>query len=309
MSLLPLFYQILVLFLILLVGFLIYRWRVVDDHMITGLTRLVMDVTLPAMVIISMNYDFSREIFKESVQIFLLSLILYIATFLLSIFVMKILKCEHRAANVYQFMLVFPNTIFMGYPVVGAIYGKLGIFYASIFNLTFNLMVWTIGVWLFKRSAGEGLKLNWRVFLTPGIIATILGYLVFLFSVKIPFPIHRTCELIGNMTTPISMLVVGALMGRTKIAEIWRKGKTFIIAFVRLICIPLLTLLALRFTGVSASMLGVTVILMGMPSAANTAMFASRFEGDAELASRGVFITTLFSILTIPALVFFLKIL
>lgn len=307
MSLLPLFYQILVLFLILLIGFLIYRLKVIDDQMISGLTRLVMDVTLPAMVIISMNYDFSREILKESVEIFLLSLILYGVMWLLSMGVTKVLKSGPRPASVYQFMLIFPNTIFMGYPVIGAIYGKLGIFYASIFNLTFNLMAFTLGIWLFRRNEGQGLKLNWKLFLTPGIIGTLLGYLVFLTSFNIPYPIHRALELIGGMTTPISMLVVGALMGRTRIKEIWQNGQTYVIAFVRLIFIPLATLAVLRFIPMSPEMLGVTVVLMGMPSAANTAMFASRYGGDAELASRGVFITTLFSIVTIPAVVFLLK--
>jgi predicted permease len=266
-----------------------------------------MEVTLPAMIIISMNYDFSREIMWESGKILLLSLALFVISGLFAVYVTKFLQVDQRAASVYQFMLIFPNIGFMGYPVINAIFGKLGVFYTSIFNLSFSLVVWTLGVWLFQKNNGESMQFHWRVLLTPGIASTLLGFLIFLFSIKLPYPIHRTLELVGGVTTPMSMLVVGALMARSPIKAIWNNPKVYLMSAIRLLVIPLIVLGLMRLGGFATMTLGVTVVLLGMPGAANTAIFAERYRGDADLASRCVFLSTLFSVMTIPLMVWILK--
>lgn len=307
MPLLPLFYQILVLFLILLVGFAVYRLKVIDDQGISALSKVVMEVTLPAMIIISMNYDFSREIMWESGKILLLSLALFLISGLFAFLVTKFMQVDRRSLSVYQFMLIFPNIGFMGYPVIDAIFGKLGVFYTSIFNLSFSLVVWTLGVWLFRRDEGESMNFHWRILLTPGIASTFLGFLIFLFSIKLPYPIYRTLELMGGVTTPMSMLVVGALMARSPIKTLWNNPKVYLMSAIRLLVIPLIVLALMHFSGFAAMTLGVTVVLLGMPGAANTAIFAERYGGDADLASRCVFLSTLFSVVTIPMMVWILK--
>lgn len=307
MPLLPLFYQILVLFFILIVGFGVYRLKVVDDQGITALSRLVMEVTLPAMIIISMNYDFSREIMWESGKILLLSLVLFLVSGLFAMYMTRFFTVDERAASVYQFMLIFPNIGFMGYPVIDAIFGKLGVFYTSIFNLSFSFVVWTLGVWLFRKNEGGSMQFHWRLLFTPGIASTLLGFIIFLFSIQLPYPIYRTLELVGGITTPLSMLVVGALMGRSPIKTIWNNPKVYVISAIRLLVIPLIVLALMRLGGFAAMTLGVTVVLLGMPGAANTAIFAERYGGDADLASRCVFLSTLFSVVTIPLMVWILK--
>lgn len=307
MPLLPLFYQVLVLFFILLVGFAVYRLKVIDDKGITALSQLVMEVTLPAMIIISMNYDFSREIMWESGKILLLSLVLFVLSGLFAVWMTRLMKAEKRAASVYQFMLIFSNIGFMGYPVIDAIFGRLGVFYTSIFNLSFSFVVWTLGVWLFRRNEGESMRFNWRLLFTPGIGSTLLGFLIFLFSIKLPYPVYRTLELVGGVTTPLSMLIVGALMARSPLKLLWNNPKVYLMSAIRLLVIPLLVLFCMRYGGFTAMALGVTVVLLGMPAAANTAIFAERYGGDADLASRCVFLSTLFSVVTIPLLVWILR--
>ncbi|AZR72119.1 hypothetical protein BBF96_01145 [Anoxybacter fermentans] len=307
MELLTLFYQILVLFMILLIGFIIYRLKVIDEHLIGGLSRLIMDVTLPAMIITSMSFDFSREILFKSGQLFFISLGLYFFSWIIALLVTWKMKITDRERDIFQFMLTFSNVGFMGYPVIGAIYGKLGIFYTSIFNFTFGLVVWTLGVWLFRRREGENFTFHWRMFLTPGIVAVLIGFGFFLFSIKLPYPIFHTLDLLGSTTTPLSMLMVGALMGKSAIRKMWKNKQIYLASFVRLVVIPFFTLILVLPFKFSETMLGVIVILMGMPAAANTAIFAKRFGGDAELGAEVVFISTLFSIVTIPCFLFLLK--
>lgn len=307
MVFMPLLNQILVLFMILLVGLIIYRLKVIDETFINGLSRLVIDVTLPALIITSMSFDFSREILWESGQLFVISLGLYLGSWLLSIILLYKFEIGPKANDIFQFMLVFPNVGFMGYPVINAIYGDIGVFYASIFNFTYGLLVWTLGVWIFRRREGDSFSFKWSSILTPGFIAVIVGFIFFLFSVELPGPINQTLELLGGTTTPLSMLLVGALMARTAISDIWRQYRLHLIGMVRLIVIPLIALIVVKPLGLSDIMLGVVVLLAGMPAAANTAIFAERYGGDAEIGAKIVFITTFFSIITIPGLVFILE--
>ena len=156
MVLLPLFYQILVLFFIVLIGFSLYRLKVVDDHAVTVMTRLVIDVALPAMIIISMNYDFSWEILWKSGVLFVVSLLIYLGSWFFALGLNRVLKLKEQKAGIFEFMLTFPNVGFMGFPVIEAIYGKLGVFYTSIFNVSFSLLVWTLGVGMFPEFPFSG---------------------------------------------------------------------------------------------------------------------------------------------------------
>ncbi len=307
MNLLPIFYQILVLFLITLVGFILYRLKVVDDELITGITRLVMDVTLPALIITSMSFDFSREMLWEIGQLLMISLGLYLFSWIIAIIVTSRLKISDKYKDIFQFMLIFPNIGFMGYPVIDAIFGKQGLFYASIFNFTYGLVVWTLGVWIFRRREEKGFKFEWKRLLTPGMIAVLIGFIFFLFSIKLPYPIAYTLEMIGDITTPLSLLVIGALMGRSAIKEIWNNGLIYLTNILRLLIIPILVLVICMAFGLSGTLLAVSVILAGMPAAANTAMFASRYDGETDLAARIVFLSNLLSLVTIPGLVFLLQ--
>ncbi len=307
MALLPIFYQILVLFMVLLVGFIIYRLKIVDDNMISGLSRLVMDITLPALIITSMSFDFSREILNETVQLIFLSLGLYILSWFISILVVKAMKLSGKTKDIFQFMLIFSNVGFMGYPVINAIYGRIGVFYTSLYNFTYGLLVWTLGVWIFRRNEGNKVSFQWKAVLTPGFVAVILGLGVFLFSIKLPQPIYQTLEMIGGMTTPLSMLAIGAIMGRSTVKGLWKNYRIYLVSLIRLLAIPLIVLVITVLFRLSPLITGVSVVLMGMPAAANTAIFAERFGGDADYAAQIVFLSTLFSIITIPGLVLLLN--
>lgn len=306
---LPLFYQIFVLFMLIMIGFIIYRLQIVNDQMVTDLTRLILDVTLPALILISMNFEFSSEILQESILLFLISLAIYLGSWVFGVGATRLIKGSIKWKAVYQFMLVFPNIGFMGYPVIAAVFGKLGVFYTSVFNLTFGLMVWTLGVWIYQRGTNEGkFNFRWRSLMTPGIVATVVGFILFLISFDFPEPIFKTLEMLGGITTPLSMITVGAMLGRSSLRTIWGTFSIYLFSFFRLLVLPVLVLLIMLPFGFSEIMLGTSVVLVGMPAAANTAMFASRYNGDADLASRVVFLSTLFSIITIPGLVFLIRI-
>ncbi|TDX59300.1 AEC family transporter [Orenia marismortui] len=300
------FNQTLILFLLLLAGFIIKRLKIVDDHLNKNLTNIIIYLTLPALIINSMNYDFSFERLSKLANVFIITLGIYLLMILVSYLLVPFLSKEQSEKDIYQFILIFSNAGFMGYPIVNVIYGSEGVFLAAIYNLVFNIMLWTLGVMIMSRSHSKEEGINFSQLINPGIISIAIGLFIFIFSIKLPTAISDTLEILGHSTTPLSMLVVGSILAQVKLTEIFYNWRLWIITIVRLVILPVIVLVMLKILpwDFDILVLGISVILTAMPAAANTAIFASEFDGDAALASEGVFLTTLISILTIPLIVY-----
>lgn len=306
MNFMMVFNQTLILFFLLVIGFIIRRLKIVDQGIDKNLTNLIIYVTLPALIINSMDYEFSVERLTQLGNIFIATLIVYLLMIALSYLVVKVLGVKAKERDVYQFILIFANVGFMGYPVIDLVFGAEGIFLAAIYNLIFNILLWTLGVIIISRSDNEDNDFSFKHLLNPGIISIGIGFLIFVFSLSLPSSISTTLEMLGHTTTPLAMIVVGSILAQTKIKEIFSKLNLWLITLVRLIILPIITLFSFRNFITDSLVLGVVVLLTAMPAAANTAIFANEFDGDSALASEGVFLTTLISVLTIPLIVYLL---
>ncbi|SHH78542.1 hypothetical protein SAMN02745135_02118 [Caloranaerobacter azorensis DSM 13643] len=297
--------QVLVLFILLMLGFILKKINIITDELGKGLSTLIIYVTLPALIITSMNYKFSRDILSNSIRLIIIGIIVYIFMIVVGIIFVKLLNIQEPQKGIYLFLTIFPNVGFMGYPVVEVAFGKIGVFYAAIYNLIFNVLIWTLGVILVNPEHKK--KINLKSLINPGTVSIVLGFILFIFSIKLPKPIYISLHKLGASTTPMAMLVVGSLLGDAKFKEIFGNIKLFIVALLRLIIIPLSVLFVLIRLNLSPIVAGIPVIISSMPAAANAAIFARRFDSDYRLASQGVFLTTLISILTIPFILFILN--
>src|SRR5690554_5277816 len=188
-------YQISILFLLLLVGYLGKKFKVISNDMNRDVTNLIIYISLPAMMITALSsYEFSMEMLIKSGKLLAISWSVYGFSIVLSYLFSRILKIEGTTRDVFQFMVVFSNVGFMGYPVINAIYGSEGVFYTAIYNLPFNILIWTFGVMVMSRPSrnaepmGNRGGLNLKVFLNPGIAAVFIGFAMFLTSTKLPGP-------------------------------------------------------------------------------------------------------------------------
>lgn len=290
------FEEVAVLFLIMTAGFYARRRGMIDGTVNRGLSELLLNVTLPLMILVSFNLDFSRDMLVTAGKLFLISLALHVGLFFMS----ELFYHRHPgdAKNVLRFTAMFSNCAFMGYPILQSLYGKIGVFYASIFSVPFIITLWTLGVMLFDGERSRpALK---KALINPGILAVVVGFVMFAFSLQLPAPIQRACELVGSTTTPLSMIVVGSMLAEMRFREMLKGYSIYYGSLVRLVVIPLLVLGILILLGVKGTILGICVISMAMPAAANTAAFAEKYQSDTALASRCVFLTTILSMFTIP---------
>lgn len=293
------------LFICMAAGFLARRLRIINDEVSAGMTSILVKITLPCTVFMSMQRQFSRTLLYESLLMLIISFIFYSSGICIGALLSKLLKACPDEKSIWQFALIFSNVGYMGFPVMMAVYGEESLIYTSMANVSFNLLAFTIGIKVIASGSGhhEAAEVNAKTILfNPAIIVTVLGFIFFIFSLSLPTPVKTGVSMMGNMTSPLSMLVVGGILAKSDFSQTFRGRKMYAVIFFRLIVIPIAALLILKPLINNRMMLGVMVFLLAMPVASLTAIFAEQYKGNSGLASRLVFVSTLFSLVTLPLL-------
>jgi len=295
---------ILFLFLIMGIGFALRKKGFLEGTRVHWISHILVNVALPALTISSMQIPHTDAAVRIADSTLILAFGYYIGAFFLSLLICHFIPSNKAEKGVFQFMLVFPNVGFMGIPVSAAILGPDSLFYVILFNLPFNLLVFTMGIYLIAH--GRPGKLDPKLLLTPGLIASIVGLAFFLAGYVIPFPVDVTLHWIGEATTPLAMLVVGAMLATLPVSRLAGDWRIVLVSGLRLAGLPILAFLILSPFVHDKLLLGTVVLLIAMPIAANTVLLSEEYKVDATLASQGVFLSTVLSLATIPLLEFFL---
>lgn len=295
--------QMMVLFLILAVGYAGNKAKILNADSNRHISRLILNITMPCTVLYSvMNGNFNTT-GREALVFMLFTLVSYAIIYLIAWPVPRLLRFPREDAGIVRFLLAFGNVSFMGYPVIQAIYGDGALFYVTLLGIPFNLLLFSVGMIL---TSGKREKLNIKLFLTPTLFATVASVLIFAFKFTTPKLIVDATSLVGHMTTPGAMLIIGSTLADIPIRDVFSEKRIYPIAVIKLILIPVVTWLVLKFFVFDTQMLGVLIVEAGMPTATAATMLSLQYGGNDKLASKGVFLTTLFSVVTIPLLLYFL---
>lgn len=291
--------QVIILSLVMIVGIYARKKNIITKEANKSLSDLLVNITLPFLLVSSFNYSYSKDMLTKAKIIFIYSVIIH----LILIFASKLfaLRYPERSKKVLRFITIFSNSGFMGYPVLEGLFGKIGIFYGAIFNIPFNIFMLSVGVMIYTGK--KDLKTLKGVLMHPGIIATLIGLIMFIFSIKLPYPIYTTLNIVGSMTTPLAMLIVGAMLAEVKLKEIFQGSIVYYASFIRLMVVPFITLIILKLLHADKLLMQISVITEAMPAAVLASVFAEKYGADTVLASRSVFITTILSMITIPIIV------
>ena len=289
--------QVIILFLTMITGFVAKKRNIINDKTTKKLSEILLRITLPAMIIFSCNQEFSKELLAKSGIMLVYSLSIH--TFGILVGNVIYWKYSNDMKNVLKFVTIYSNCGYMGLPLLEALYGQIGILYASIYITVFNIFTWTNGVMIFTGE--KDIKSMKKALINPGIIAVFIGLIIFIFSIRLPYPVLKTLEMFGTMTTPLSMLIIGALIANMDFKKLFSGFTLYYITIIRLIVLPLLVLIVLKLSGITDTMLlGTCVTTAALPAAANTAIFAERYNGESAFASRIVAFSTIASMITIP---------
>ncbi len=290
------FQQVGTLFAILIIGFAARRLKLIKESDKQTMASVLLNLTQPMMIISSFQFDFSMTLIKNAGIVLLLSVAAH--AFSIALAEVAFRRVEPKKRSVLNGSAVFSNCGNMGFGVLLAFYGKIGVFYGSIYCVVFNALIWTYGINLFSRQKQEG-RFK-RIFLNPGTISVVVGIGLFLLPVKLPSFLLSAVEHVGSMTLPLSMLVIGALLAEGDYKRLLLDGWAWLISGVRLLLIPLSFFAVLSFFSLNHTIVSVFIMILAMPVGTMLAIFAERFRGDAQFASRAVALSTLLSMVTIP---------
>lgn len=300
--------SILVLCLIIIAGFISYKKGIINDKGMPVMSGILINLTLPALMVVSMQKPFEPQLFKDSILILVISAIIHFVGLFAGNILCKTLKAPEDERGIWVFSMVFPNVSYMGVPVIESIYGSDAIFYVSMYTMVFNILSFTLGIRIMTKGQQGKSKLDWKaIAFNPPILGTVIGFLLFVSSIALPSTIVKSLTAVGNMTVPLSMLFIGALLAKSNIRTVFSGWKIYVIIFARLIIMPLIVYFAASPFITDKVILGVLVLLSGMPAATVTAIIASIYGQNSISASKMVFLSTLLSIATIPLLALLLQ--
>jgi predicted permease len=305
--------QLLVLFVLMAVGFVAVKLKLLDKAGADKISSLISRVTMPSMYIATfMTQQVTAEGLKNAGILLGFSAVYYLLAVGISFLFVKLVPTDPKGRGIYQFLIVFSNAAYMGFPVLRAVLGEEAIFYGAFFNIPFNILAYSMGIWFLRRSQpGKTLSKKEMLF-NPGTTGIMIGVLLFLLSPlvegtvihKIFYqgPVLEGLKQIGSTTISLSMVVIGTVLATAKVGEVFKNLRAFLVSAIRLLVVPALMLLVvLPFRGlVNPLILSIPILIAGMPCAVFSVILAKEYDGDEKLASVGVFLSTLFSAVTIP---------
>ncbi len=290
--------QVLILFLTMFVGIYAKKKNYINKEINDGLSKILLNITLPLLIISSFNTNFSKNMMINAEKIIIYGVIIHIVLIIFSKIVY--FKLPQGKKGIAKFVTLFANSGFMGYPVLKGIYGSPGVFYCSILGIVINLFMFSYGIMVLKEEGGNTFRELKKIIFNPAIIATVIGILIFITGIKIPNVIGLTINSVGSMTSPLSMIIVGVMLGETNLKTAFSGKIVYILTFIRLILVPIIIFFVLKLLGAPNLIIEIIVLLEALPVASNTAVLSFQYGGDNTLAVKSIFVSTVFSIVTIP---------
>ncbi len=294
--------ELTLLYSIALIGYILRKKEILPPGSERTLSALLLNVTLPALIIFGMDVTFSIENLKQFGWLSVMSAFVLLSSSLFSWWRIKRLKIIDTQKNALEGIMIFGNQGFLGIAVCFLLFGKSGVLYATFYNFVYLLWIWTYGIYLFARHSKN---LPWRsVFMNPGVISTLIGLILMLLPGTLPNALSNTLEMLGKPTVPLSMLLIGVLLGALPsqlLTSFLKSSHLWLASFYKLLLFPLVVV-PFVFLSLPFQLVTVAVLTAGMPSAPTISMYAERYGEDASFAAAGVMLSTILSCLTIPLL-------
>lgn len=295
--------QMIQLFLVIALGYLLLKIKILDVDFNQRLTTLLLSVTTPALIVSSVLSTTIEKDLSEIIFVFIVAIVIFMVLPILGLIIVKIMKVPLHQQGLYIFMTMFSNIGFMGFPVMKSIFGNEAVFLTAIFNMLFNLLLFTVGILFMNYRSAEKISINLRQLFSPGVVSSLVALLIYLTGFQMPDIISSTITMIGDITTPIAMMLIGSTLATIPLKEVFNELRVYPYTILKQIIIPIIAYPILNFFIKDALILGVSLIMISMPVGNIAVLFATEYHKDVALAAKTVFMTTLLSIITIPLIV------
>lgn len=291
--------QTFIMLLLMLVGVLCYKTKIISSKSNKELSKFVLQVVNPVMIFMSYQTEIHADLVKNLLITFGLSAVAF-AVMIVAVYIL-IRKKEGRETEIERFSAIYSNCAFMGIPLARAMFGMEGVFYLTAYITVFNLIVWTHGIILLTGE--KDVKQVIKVFYSPTIIAIVLGLIAFFTQFKLPELPEKVLNYIAELNTPLAMIVSGISMAETDILKMLKKVSVYRTCLVKLIILPVILSVLLIFLPVDEKVRLIVLVAASAPPAATCTLQCLRY-GKNYLYSSEIFTAgTILSIITLPLIV------
>ncbi len=293
--------QIGILAVIGVIGWLIIKLKIISINFKEDLSKFIIEITMPLLIFSTLTKtQFSMNLLKNSLMMigitYVSLFILFVSGYISSIF----LNLKNDSKLIYILHTTFGNIVFLGFPVIGAVYGEEGLFYATIFQLCADSLLWTLGIYSFNKSIDK--QQLFKKFVNPNTIAFALGIMFMVLNIKLPLIFEKSFSDLGHTTIYLSMIYVGVVLSQFKIKNIYKKFHIFALSLNKMVLIPILLLYLINFLKIPIDKVpkGVIILEIATPAMVAVVILAKKYNKNEEEGIENLIVTTVLSIFTMP---------
>ena len=301
----------LTLFAIVVVGYIAGKWGYMGGTFDKKLSKVVIDITCPALILSSaMTGELPDR--RYILPLLGISVLTYLLLTGVALLLPRFLTKKKDDEGVIGFAMMFGNVGFMGYPIVASIFGHEAVFYAAVLNVVNTFTVFTIGTMLVvgknQSTAAEKemsrKKMLRKVLYSTPMLSAYLTMLIVALEIKdIPEFISQPLTMIGNITVPAALLIIGSSMSQLPLRALLGNGTIYTTTLMRLAILPVGIHYLMTLLGFSPFVVGINTVVIAMPVATYGTILCLRHGKGTTLITEVTFITTLLAMISIPLLV------
>ncbi|MFR5117340.1 MAG: AEC family transporter [Eubacterium sp.] len=293
--------SVFLLFALIVLGFILGKRNIIHKESIPDLSALVLQVTMPVTVFCSIIDQERSQLVSYGVQTFLYYSFAFV--FYCGSDSDSCGKVQDLEQGVWIYSMLFSNNGFMGIPLALSVFGGKGMFLMALGNVVGNFLIFSVGVKLLTWKYPMKEKLNIRKMIWNNInIAVLLGLVVCILQIPVPDVLGQLLAYLSNITSGLSMLVVGLSISRLPMKAVFQDWKMLFLTLTRLLIFPLLMIGFLRLLPIDLdeTLKNVLILTAALPVSSAQSMITEQYGTNTAAAGRSVFMTTLFSVITVP---------
>lgn len=289
--------QVFILFILIGAGFACVKAGGVKPEARKHFSAFLVNIVVPCMIINSYMQEFDPNVLKDLGVVVLFATIFTLVGAGITFLTTGWLKKDIR--SILRFACIFPNAGYMGFPLIEALFGKLGLLYASAYVTVFNIFLWTLGYVIVCKETSKK-KVVESVVKNPALISVVIGLAIYLLRIPVPEVIQSPISNLGAINTPLSMFITGMIIANSNIPRIVKNWSIQAVVAIHMFLIPAVSVLIAWLLHVNGLAIEVVLLLHSCPCAAITAVFAVQYGYDEETGAGTVVLSTLLSTITLP---------
>ncbi len=283
---------------LILLGLVLTKLHLLDEKGSAVLSTLVVHVFNPALIISSVCEGGLQTQGDTVIEAIICGVFLYALLILIAIVVYMRSKALEEEVSICKMIVIFSNTAFVGYPILRALYGDFAVFVFSLMHLPFNILIFTYGRSLLQK--GNHQKMTVKDIFSIGTVSSIVALILYFGNISVPVRVADFFGILGDACVPLSMIVIGVSLAHASWKNVLKSKNINMVVFLRLIVLPILIAWITLPLPISMFNRELLVISGALPAGSMIVVLAKEYKANDGLASAGVFLTTLLSVVTIP---------